>query len=114
MECAKDDEFSKNKFKNTFEQTVAQSLVMEGFEVKAGFEAAGVKPDMLVKDELGNEVIVEIDGLEDNVKSNISDIKKQTILERAGYKVLRISFREWEHSSQACIDRVKQLIVNVD
>lgn len=113
IESAKSDEFQKNKFKNSFEQTVAQAFVMEGLDVKAGFEAAGVIPDMIVKDEFGNEVIVEIDGVDDNIKSNIADIKKQTILERAGYKVSRISFREWEHSSQACIDRVKQLITKI-
>lgn len=115
IDSAKEDEFSsKNKYKNTFEQTVAQAFIMEGFDVKAGFEAAGVVPDMLVKDpedESGSGVIVEIDGVEDNKKSTINDIKKQTILERAGYKVARISFREWEHSSQACIDRVKQLLI---
>ena len=115
IESAKEDEFSsKNKFKNSFEQTVAQALIMEGLEVKAGFEAAGVYPDIMVKDEFNNEVIVEIDGVEDNLKSNTKDIKKQTILERAGYKVVRMSFREWEHSSQACIDRVKQILVKVD
>ncbi len=114
IESAKEDEFSKNKFKNSFEQTVAQAFVMEGLEVKAGFEAAGVIPDMLIKDEFGNEVIVEIDGVDDNKKANISDIKKQTILERAGYNVTRISFREWEHSSQACIDRIKKLLTAVE
>ena len=113
IDSAKTDEFQKNKFKNSFEQTVAQAFVMEGFDVKAGIETAGVYPDMILKDELGNEVIIEIDGVEDNQKSNISDIKKQTILERAGYKVTRISFREWEHSSQACIDRVKQIFVGL-
>ena len=112
IDSAKEDEFSsRNKYKNVFEQTVAQAFIMEGFDVKAGFEAAGVVPDMLVKDELGNEIIIEIDGVDDNTKSNINDIKKQTILERAGYKVERISFREWEHSSQACIDRIKKLFI---
>lgn len=113
LDSAKDDEFLKNKFKNSFEQKIAEAFVMEGFEVKAGFEAAGVIPDLLVKDEFGNQVIVEIDGVDDKVKSNIKDIKKQTILERAGYLVTRITFREWEHSSQACVDRVKNLIVSI-
>lgn len=113
LDSAKDDEFMKNKFKNAFEQQVADALIMDGYEIKAGFETAGVEPDMLVKDELGNEIIVEIDGVEDKVKSNLSDIKKQTILERAGYKVERISFREWQHSSQACVDRIKQAFVEI-
>ena len=112
IDSAKEDEFSKkNVYKNAFEQTIAQAFIMEGFEVKAGFEAAGVYPDLLIKDELGNELIIEVDGVEDNKKSKISDIKKQTILQRAGYKVCRISYREWEHSAQACIDRIKQVFV---
>ncbi len=113
MESAKDDEFQKNKFKNSFEQEIAQALMMEGFEIKAGVEAAGVIPDLIVKDELGKEIIIEVDGVEDNIKTNIKDTKKQTILERAGYKVTRISFREWQHSSQACIDRVKRIITEI-
>ena len=113
IESAKDDEFQKNKFKNSFEQEIAQALMMEGFEIKAGVEAAGVIPDLIVKDELGKEIIIEVDGVEDNIKTNIKDTKKQTILERAGYKVTRISFREWQHSSQACIDRVKRIITEI-
>lgn len=115
IDNAKEDEFSnKNKFKNEFEQIVAQAFIMEGFEVKAGFEAAGVIPDMLIKDEFGNEVIVEVDGVDDCKKSPLKDIKKQTILERAGYKVVRISFREWQHSQQACLDRVKSVLHSYD
>ena len=114
LDSAKSDEFQKNKYKNDFEQEVAQTLTMEGFEVRAGVEAAGVLPDLLVKDpETGIEIVVEIDGIEDNVKEKINDTKKQTILERAGYKVTRISYREWQHSAQACVDRVKRLIVDI-
>lgn len=110
LDSAKDDEFLKNKFKNSFEQTIAESFIMEGLAVRAGFEAAGVTPDLLIKDEFGNEVIVEVDGVEDKTKSNMKDIKKQNILERAGYSVTRISYREWSHSSSACVDRVKKIL----
>jgi very-short-patch-repair endonuclease len=110
ISSAKQDEFSKNRYKNSFEQTVAEAFVTEGLEVKSGFKAAGVNIDLLVKDEFGNQVIVEIDGVEDNVKANIHDMKKQTILERAGYRVERISYREWSHSSAACVDRIKRVL----
>ena len=114
LDSAKNDEFQKNKYKNDFEKDVSQTLVMEGLEVRAGVEAAGVLPDLLVKDpETEIEIVVEIDGVQDSVKEKLPDTKKQTILERAGYKVTRISYREWEHSSQACVDRVKRLIVNI-
>ena len=48
----------------------------------------------------------QIDGVEDNHKSNISNMKKQAILERCGVKVKRITYREWQYSSKACLDRV--------
>ena len=111
LDAAKDDEFRKNTYKNEFERNVAEAFIMEGFSVKSGFEAAGVLPDLLVQDEFGREIILEIDGVEDKKPARIKDIKKQTILERAGYRVERISFREWHHSPAACINRIKSLLV---
>ena len=105
---AKTDEFQKNKYKNSFEQIVAETLIMEGFHVRAGIEAAGVLPDLFVKNESGDEIIVECDGVEDSTNALMGAVKKQTILERAGYSVERISYREWHHSSAACVDRIKQ------
>ncbi len=110
---AKSDEFLRNKYNNSFEQTIADTITMEGLTVKAGVEAAGVHIDLLVSDEFGNEVVIECDGVEDKFKSNMTDIKKQTILERAGYRVERITFREWTHSAQACVDRVKSIFISV-
>jgi very-short-patch-repair endonuclease len=111
IDAAKTDAFLKNKYKNAFEQVVAEAFIAEGFEVKAGVEAAGVNVDLLVGDEFGNKIVVEIDGVEDKTKSNIKDMKKQAILERAGYITERISFREWSHSALACIDRIKQKLL---
>ena len=85
---------------------------MEGFEVRAGVEAAGVVTDLLIKDEYGNEIELECDGAQDSVKTGMPDTKKQTILERAGYQVERVSVREWYHSSAACIERIKQIFNN--
>ncbi len=112
IDSAKDDEFRKNTYKNDFERNVAEAFIMEGFSVKSGFEAAGVYPDLLVQNEFGREIILEIDGVEDKKPARISDIKKQTILERAGYQVERISFREWHHSPAACINRIKGLFAD--
>ncbi len=111
IDAAKEDEFRKNTYKNEFERNVAEAFIMEGFSVKSGFEAAGVLPDLLVQDEFGRGIILEIDGVEDKKPARIKDIKKQTILERAGYQVERISFREWHHSPAACINRIKSLFV---
>ena len=37
---------------------------------------------------------------------DLSTTKKQAIIERSGLKVSRISYREWQYSQKACIDRI--------
>ena len=34
--------------------------------------------------------------------------EKQFILERCGWKVLRVSAREWHYSQKVCMDKIKQ------
>lgn len=95
-------EIDENYYKNNFEREVAQTLRNLGYEVLAGTETAGFSLDLLVN----GKIAIEIDGVEDSKKSPASNAKKQAILERSGYKINRITFREWQYSPQACIERV--------
>ncbi len=96
------DEFDANIYKNKFEREVAEEIRKLDHRVLAGADIAGLSADLLVDDKF----IIEIDGVEDNKKSHISEMKKQSILERSGFKVKRITFREWQYSPKACLDRV--------
>ena len=96
------DEFDANIYKNKFEREVAEEIRKLDHRVLAGADIAGLSADILVDDKF----IIEIDGVEDNKKSHISEMKKQSILERSGFKVKRITFREWQYSPKACLDRV--------
>ena len=96
------DEFDENIYKNSFEKEVAEAFRAIGHKVECGVEIAGLSVDLLVD----NKFVVECDGVEDKVVSKVSNMKKQTILERTGLKVSRISFREWQYSPKACIDRI--------
>lgn len=107
-----DSQIDPSVYKNSFEKTVSEALKAEGFKVVAGIKMAAFDTDLTVKDESENTVIVECDGMEDNVKLYGNQVKKQVILERAGMKVIRVSFREWHHSSAACIERIKQAFNN--
>ena len=53
-----------------------------------------------------DKTIVEVDGVEDSPRDKISNMHKQAILERSGYDVKRVSYREWITSQKACIDRL--------
>lgn len=99
----------ENIYKNSFEKEVASSLRQEGFEVTAGQTLAGLSADLTVHDPSGRTIVIECDGVEDNIKSNKTAMKKQTLMERTGIKVERISYREWYYSQQGCIERIKSI-----
>ena len=95
-------DIDENIYKNKLEREIASQLRELGHDVKAGVDIAGLSADLLVDDKF----IVEVDGIEDNVPQRISNMKKQAILERCGFKVNRITYREWQYSNKACLDRV--------
>ena len=82
---------------------MAEEIRKLGHKVCAGVEIADLSADLVVDDKF----IIEIDGVEDTKKlHHLSNMKKQAILERCGFKVKRITFREWQYSPKACLDRV--------
>lgn len=95
-------ELVENYYKNSFEKDVAAVIRTLGHDVQAGVEVAGFSVDLLIDD----KIAVECDGMEDNKRNNTTNMKKQSILERSGFKVNRITYREWQYSPQACLDRV--------
>lgn len=96
------DEFDENIYKNSFEKEVAQAFRELGHTVLCGVDTAGLSADLFVD----NKFVIECDGIEDNSPSKVSNMKKQSIFERTGLKVSRISYREWQYSPKACIDRI--------
>ena len=100
---AQSEGFDENTYKNSLEREIADELRNLNHIVQAGAEIAGLSADLVVDDKF----VIEVDGVEDNKKlHHMSNMKKQAILERCGYKVKRITYREWQYSQKACLDRV--------
>lgn len=95
-------EIDENIYKNSLEREIAEKIRELGHKVSAGSDIAGLSADLLVDDKF----VIEVDGVEDKIKSNVSNMKKQAIIERSGYVVKRITFREWQYSDTACLNRV--------
>ena len=95
-------EIDENIYKNPLEREIAEQIRTLDHKVVAGADIAGLSADLVVDDKF----VIEVDGVEDKIKSHISNMKKQAIMERSGYKVKRITFREWQYSQKACLDRV--------
>lgn len=99
-------ELDENTYKNSFEREVAETLRDLGYEIQAGVDLGGVNADILVN----NKFVIECDGLKNNIKSNMKNMKKQAIIERCGFKVCRFSYREWLKSNEACINRISNYL----
>ena len=95
-------QIDENEYKNALEREIAHEMRELGHEVAAGTDIAGLSADLLVD----KKFVVEIDGVEDSVNPVVSNMKKQAILERCGFKVKRITYREWKYSPKICLDRV--------
>ena len=96
-------EIDENIYKNLLEREIAGQIRELGHNVQTGVEIAGLSADLLVD----NKFIIEVDGVEDSQKLyHMTNMKKQAILERCGFKVKRITFREWQYSPKVCLDRV--------
>ena len=96
------NEIYPDTFKNNFEKEVFNAIKELGYDVRAGVEIAGYSLDILVN----GKIAIECDGVEDNQRKSTNNMKKQSILERSGYEIRRITFREWQYSKTACINRV--------
>lgn len=101
-EALKNCKIDENIYKNSLEKEIAEQIRALGHTVKAGVEIAGLSADLLVDDKL----VIEVDGVEDNMKQSVSNMKKQAIIERCGFNVRRVTYREWQYSSKACLDRL--------
>ena len=102
QEALENLQIDENEYKNSLEREIASQIRELGHTVEAGVSIAGLNADLLVD----RKFIIEIDGLEDNTKATTSNMKKQAILERCGFKVKRITYREWQYSPKICLDRV--------
>jgi len=101
--AVQDAGIDENTYKNQLEKIIAGEIRKLGYRVNAGVEIAGLSADLVVDDKF----VIEIDGIEDSKKlHHMSNMKKQAILERCGFKVKRITYREWQYSPKACLDRV--------
>lgn len=96
------NEIEENYYKNSFEKEIAQSIRDLGHKVQAGVDIAGFSVDLLVDD----KIAIECDGMEDQKRLTVTNMKKQAILERSGFRINRITYREWQYSPKACLDRV--------
>ncbi len=106
------NEIPRSIFDSKFEEQVAQALEHSGMKVWPQYQAAGFYIDLVVGDGK-NWVAVECDGpthFNMEERQNFYDVWRQGILERAGWRFIRISHRDWERDSDKQIEKVIQIL----
>lgn len=98
-----------DRIDSEFEAQVAEALRARDVRVTHQYPACGFSIDLLCEQD-GRRVAVECDGelyhLDEHGRLRIEDIERQAILERAGWRVLRIPYRSWMRDAEGQLDRV--------
>jgi len=103
------EEVQYAKAQSEFEQQVMASLVSKGINVKAQYPSCGFFIDIVA--ELNeSRLAIECDGeiwhLDEHGELRQEDIERQEVLERAGWKVMRIPYRSWRENPDAQLQRM--------
>jgi very-short-patch-repair endonuclease/phosphate starvation-inducible protein PhoH len=92
-----------------FEADVTKALQSQGVRTLAQYPSCGFRLDVVAEKD-GRRVAIECDGEiwheDEHGELKVEDVQRQEILERAGWRVLRIPYRRWRLDSAAQIARV--------
>ena len=99
---------------NPIKEEISKLIEEEGIKVFPDFEVAGFTVDFVISDGF-NFMAVELNGFESEENNDrfLKSIEKQEILERCGWKVARLNAREWHYSKKACINKLKEMLIQL-
>ena len=108
-------EIIEEKFDSDFERDVYERMKERGYKLFPQYPACGYRIDLaLFLDNL--RIGIECDGWQHYDKSgnlNIDDIERQEVLERAGWKILRIPSTRYWKNPDACINELIEEIEKI-
>lgn len=104
----------EKKSESPFEEVVAKSLVADNYNIKQQYAVGSYRLDMVVSDG-DNKVALECDGEAwHSTEAQIrSDMERQAILERIGWKFIRIRGSEYYHNPDKAMEVVKSKLTEL-
>jgi len=107
------DALSLTHAQSEFEVEVMKALQAQGFRTIPQYPSCGFFIDLIAEKD-GQRVGVECDGeiyhQDEHGELRIEDVQRQEILERAGWRVLRIPYRGWRKDPASQIARVARAL----
>jgi very-short-patch-repair endonuclease len=95
---------------------VAKALQAQGFKTLSQYPSCGFRID-LVAEKNGQRLAIECDGeiwhQDEQGMLKVEDVQRQEILERAGWRVLRIPYRRWRIEPAGQISRVTRALLEM-
>ena len=108
-----DTEAIREAADSEFEVRVAESLVRRGYHVEQQHHVGSYRLDMVIR-YAGEAVALECDGERYHGEDQIrSDMERQTVLERNGWRFIRLRGAEYFRRPEAAIERVCQDLANL-
>jgi very-short-patch-repair endonuclease/DNA polymerase III delta prime subunit len=103
----------EEKAESPFEEAVGKSLISSGYHITQQWRVGAYRIDMVVQYN-GNKVAIECDGEQyhSGDEKVRSDMERQTILERMGWRFIRIRGSEYYRDPDATIARVINELTN--
>ncbi len=93
-----------------FEKEVQSEIEKHGLKVYPQFRTCGFRIDLVVTDDRGQVLAVECDGwtihYDEYGRLRGEDIERQQILERAGWKVVRVTSRDFYRNREKTIEQI--------
>ncbi len=97
------------KSQSEFETQVLSALAAKGVRVRAQYPCCGYSIDCVAELD-GSRVAIECDGeiwhLDEHGKLRMEDLLRQEVLERAGWRVLRVPYRSWRENPEIQLGRI--------
>ena len=98
-------------YKTNIEEKMKEVLIKEGIEFAEQFPIRckyGYIADFAIPDK---KIIIECDGEHWHLIGNSKDRKRDAVLRKLGWKVLRFRGNEIENDIHACLNKIKQEIM---
>lgn len=98
-----------NRVESEFERLVLKSLTGSGYKVQTQWRAGAFRIDMVVTGADGARIALECDGDRYHPPENLdSDLDRQRILERLGWRFVRIRGSEYFRNPESTMERVRR------
>jgi very-short-patch-repair endonuclease len=103
------------KAQSQFEVDLLAALSAAGVKVTAQYPTCGYLVDCVAELD-GSRVAIECDGevwhLDEHGQLKGEDVARQEVLERAGWRVIRVPYRSWREDSQGQVNRILESLGN--